>query len=221
MNRIGNRIKTARKAAGLTQQQLAQSVGVSRPAVTQWETEEATAIGGENLVRVAAVLKVRERWLMTGEGPRYTTEVGPDLVEGSKTIERSGTVLRRVPVLAWGQACQWSSVIAEITSNHQGGWIPVAIPVGDHAYGLRVLGDSMAPLFPEGCYIVVDPELEPGHGSYVVVDVDRSGMPTFKQLVIDGSRRYLRAINPQYPMMELPAEAIICGVVRGMWVEFH
>lgn len=74
---IGQRIKQARLARKpkMTQQQLADVILVSRPAVTQWETGETKTLEGENLVRVARALGVTTEWLLYG--------VGPDLGEPS------------------------------------------------------------------------------------------------------------------------------------------
>lgn len=71
---IGLRIKQARLASKpkITQQQLADAVNVSRPAVTQWETGETKTLEGENLVRVAQALGVTTEWLL------YGTRSGPE-----------------------------------------------------------------------------------------------------------------------------------------------
>ncbi len=67
---IGKRIKQARLALKpkMTQQQLADAVNVSRPAVTQWETGETKSLGGENLLRVVKALRVSPEWLLHGIG---------------------------------------------------------------------------------------------------------------------------------------------------------
>src|SRR5581483_3037042 len=54
---IGERIRAARQARGMTQEQLADEVGVSRSAVAQWETGRAGQLTG-NLSRIAEVLGV-------------------------------------------------------------------------------------------------------------------------------------------------------------------
>jgi transcriptional regulator with XRE-family HTH domain len=64
--RTGERIRAARRARGLTQQDLADAVGVSRSAVAQWETERAGQIRG-NLSRIAAVLGVSLGFLVDGD----------------------------------------------------------------------------------------------------------------------------------------------------------
>jgi transcriptional regulator with XRE-family HTH domain len=63
---LGARIRTARLAQGLTQEQLARAVGVTRSAVAQWETGRAGQVGG-NLARIARYLGTSAAFLLTGE----------------------------------------------------------------------------------------------------------------------------------------------------------
>lgn len=60
------RIRDARRTLGLTQDELARRVGVSRSAVAQWETDRTGQIR-VNLARVAAVLGVSIAYLISGE----------------------------------------------------------------------------------------------------------------------------------------------------------
>jgi len=78
-------------------------------------------------------------------------------------------------------------------------------------YALRVLGDSMAPEFSDGHVIIIDPAMPAQHGAYVIIDYD--GETTFRQLVIDGERRFLKAVNGSYPMVELIGQYSVRGVV--------
>ena len=64
---IGERIRLARQERGLTQEQLAEAVGVTRSAVAQWETGRAGQVTG-NLSRIAGVLEVGVEHLMFGDG---------------------------------------------------------------------------------------------------------------------------------------------------------
>lgn len=78
-------------------------------------------------------------------------------------------------------------------------------------YALRVLGDSMAPEFADGCIVIVDPGYLPHDGSYVIVEF--AGDVFFRQLVIDGERRFLKPLNPKYGGFELVAPYTIRGGV--------
>jgi transcriptional regulator with XRE-family HTH domain len=66
---IGLRVREARRESGLTQDQLANQVGVSRSAVAQWETGRTGQVTG-NLSRIAAVLDVNVEYLMYGNDKR-------------------------------------------------------------------------------------------------------------------------------------------------------
>jgi phage repressor protein C with HTH and peptisase S24 domain len=80
-------------------------------------------------------------------------------------------------------------------------------------YALRVLGDSMEPEFADGSVIIIDPGCVPRDGAYVVVEF--AGDVFFRQLVIDGERRFLKPLNPKYGGFELtPPYTIRGGVVQ-------
>jgi transcriptional regulator with XRE-family HTH domain len=62
---IGARLRQARDGAGLSQEQVAQMLGLPRPAVTEMENETRKISAGE-LKQLAAIYHVSVEWL-TGE----------------------------------------------------------------------------------------------------------------------------------------------------------
>ena len=52
-------------------------------------------------------------------------------------------------------------------------------------------------------------------GKYVVVMLEDSDEATFKQLIVEGGRQYLKALNPEWPnrIIEFNQNTRICGVV--------
>jgi len=62
------RIRLARRHAGLSQTQLAQKVGVRRSAVSHWESAEGKNPSMTNMRAVATVTQVQFEWLATGRG---------------------------------------------------------------------------------------------------------------------------------------------------------
>jgi transcriptional regulator with XRE-family HTH domain len=71
---IGTRIRATRRERGLTQDELAERVGVSRSAVAQWETGRTGQVTG-NLSRIAGALQVNVEFLMVGDDKRAAGEV--------------------------------------------------------------------------------------------------------------------------------------------------
>jgi transcriptional regulator with XRE-family HTH domain len=72
-NDIGTRIRAARRDRGMTQDELAHQVGVSRSAVAQWETGRTGQVTG-NLSRIAGALEVNVEYLMYGDDKRAAGE---------------------------------------------------------------------------------------------------------------------------------------------------
>jgi len=78
-------------------------------------------------------------------------------------------------------------------------------------FALRVMGDSMAPEFWDGCIIVVEPRVQARHGQYVVVDY--AGDTTFRQFVEENGRRFLKPLNDTYETIEIVGPFNVRGVV--------
>lgn len=73
MESFAKRIKKARLANKLTQQQLSELMSItfensniSRTAITQWETGHAKGIDGKNLIKLSKVLNVSPEWIIFG-----------------------------------------------------------------------------------------------------------------------------------------------------------
>jgi SOS-response transcriptional repressor LexA len=97
--------------------------------------------------------------------------------------------------------------------------------VSRHSFALRIIGDSMtnpsgAPSFPEGTIIIVDPERDAKPGKFVVVRQNVDTECTFKQLVRDAGKHYLKPLNPRYPLLEMLPDAVISGVLVQAVMDF-
>lgn len=60
---LGEKLKSARKSAGLTQEQLAEKLLVSRPAITKWETDKGMP-DIENLKQLSKLLNISIDYLL-------------------------------------------------------------------------------------------------------------------------------------------------------------
>ena len=92
---INARVKQARKAAGISQSKLAQVIGITRSACSQWESPQGTTPRRERLEQLAYLLGVSYEWLATGRKTKdeksalnvredtssYRTAMAPDQVE--------------------------------------------------------------------------------------------------------------------------------------------
>lgn len=67
MTDIATRIRQARLGAGLSQAQVAERLGVTRSACSQWESAAGTAPRRERLQQLAELLDVSYEWLTIGQ----------------------------------------------------------------------------------------------------------------------------------------------------------
>ena len=64
---IGERMRDARKAKGLTQATLAEKVRLKRNTIANYETNNIEP-SERSVLNICAVLGINEKWLLTGEG---------------------------------------------------------------------------------------------------------------------------------------------------------
>lgn len=65
---LSDRLRQARRSAGLSQNELACRLGIRRAAVTQWESQDGTLPSMINLIQTAVETSVSCEWLATGRG---------------------------------------------------------------------------------------------------------------------------------------------------------
>ncbi len=129
-----------------------------------------------------------------------------------------------VPLISWVQAGDWCEAINNFGfgSGDAEDWLWCPVRHSDKTFALRVNGVSMfnpdpyaKHTFKDGDIIYVDPNKQPINNSFVVVRLENENKATFKQLIIDGDHRFLRAINPDWPekIIEIKNNAVICGVI--------
>lgn len=122
---------------------------------------------------------------------------------------------RLVPLISWVQAGAWTEIAGAFCAEDAESSLPCPVRCSEETFVLRVRGESMKPRFQDGDLIFVDPAVSPDHGRFVVVRAEDSNEATFKQLIVEGDRKYLKALNPDWPqrIVRSDSNAFICGVV--------
>ncbi|QHI17209.1 LexA family protein [Acinetobacter haemolyticus] len=198
---IGQVIKELRVAKNMSQAALAEKIGVATPNISRYE-KGTQGIEFEKLPLLADALDIKLSELFAK-------------AEGQST-EVSNTDIYKVPVISWVQAGQWQEVFHDPHNLDNVEWIETSYRPRRYTYALKVVGDSMNKKFPEGCYIIVEPEEAPYDKSFIIALLPDYTKATFKQLVDDESGKYLKPLNDSYPIMPMLPGTNFCGVVKRM-----
>jgi SOS-response transcriptional repressor LexA len=194
-------------------------------AISKWLNGEAIA-EMDSICALCQWLQVRREWLEYGVLPKEQTG-GTDVhhltVGPTSNVSEINQRFGKVPLISWVQAGAWCEAISNFEAYEADQWLSCPVPISNHGYALKVLGDSMTNpgpgrSYPTGCIIFVDPEAEAKAGDRVIARVPRTNEATFKILVSDAGRQYLRPINPQYPIIDITEETHICGKVVGSFI---
>lgn len=201
MNSWTGRLKSKMKELGLTQEELAKKLGVTRSAVAHY-VQGTRHPPLKQVIKLAAVLKTDPSWLQFGK------------VQES-TITKSSTkkLANRIPVLEWNEVATYSAddshknTLEYFSYSHEA------------CYAIQIKGDSMvSPIiqsisFNPGSYVVIASNKTPEYGSYVIVTGSNKKEALLRQYIEEGGIVYLKPLNPQYPLMRMEKTTKILGVV--------
>ena len=137
---IGDRIAEARKAKGLTQEELAHEIGISRPNMCRYETGSIKEIPDKMIVRIADALRVTPAYL------RGYEDNAPAVTEDVIQLPIIGDVAAGFDHL---MTQAWEGETVEIPRSYLRGR-----PASDY-FALRVEGTSMYPDYQDGDIVIV------------------------------------------------------------------
>ncbi len=129
-------------------------------------------------------------------------------------IHKSGSDTRLHPLIVWEDVAAYSKTGGDWEGDTDA-WLPCPVVCSINTFVIHVRGISMEPKFHDGDLIFVDPHVDPVHGKFVIVMIEDTAEATFKQLIVEEGRQYLKALNPEWPnrIIEVNQNARICGVV--------
>ncbi|HDU1549329.1 TPA: helix-turn-helix domain-containing protein [Klebsiella pneumoniae] len=199
-----------KKELGLSQEVLADRLGISQSAVAQIFAGK-NALNLKRAVEFAEVLDVKVE-----EFSSTLADEARQLTKSNVTYAGAYQPGRRYPVLSSVQAGAWCEAVEAYSLKDIDHWLESDAHIQGNGFWLYVEGDSMtAPLglsIPEGTYVLFDTGREAVNGSLVIAKLEDSNEATFKKLVIDGGQRYLKGLNPAWPLVPVNGNCRIIGV---------
>jgi len=211
MSTLAERIKSARIHAKLTQKALALKAGVEQPVISQLETGKN--LQSAHLPKIAHACGVSAIWLSENIGQMINSVATESNVGESRQPVES----YRYPVISWVAAGAWAEAVEPYPAGFSDRYEFSEYDSKGAAFWLEVKGDSMtSPVgqsITEGTLILVDTEAEAAPGKLVIAKLPDSNEATFKKLVNDGGKLFLKPLNPSWRIEPFTEDCRIVGVV--------
>ncbi|EOY5729795.1 LexA family protein [Enterobacter bugandensis] len=201
--------KSLMKSQGITQEQLAEHLGITKGAVSHW----LNARREPSLEEIARILEfLGKKNFSVGAGGLIVDETLKGDVEYVGRYKQG----KKYPVLSSVKAGAWGEAVEAYTLKDIDLWLESDAHIQGEAFWLEVEGDSMtAPVglsIPEGTFVLFDTGRDPINGSLVIAKLSDTNEATFKKLIIDGGQKYLKGLNPQWPLVPINGNCRIIGV---------
>lgn len=204
---VGDRMKSIRKQQGISADQLAESIGVSRSTIFRYEKGDIEKMPIEVVANVASSLHVSLIDLM-GISNNSISEKITEIVSKLNTNrqqnvynyadnqlkEQNGKVVN-LPLVGKSAANPTELTYGDVEIEHDDF---TDVPHGADT-AIRIQGDSMEPLIHDGQIIFYHQQEEVENGEIAIVEIDGDGV-TCKQIYYDytSDEVILRSINKKY-----------------------
>lgn len=209
------RLQEKLKEKGYKPADLARAAEVSGVAAGKWIHGDSQPKAGK-LKLIARFLDVSDDWLLTGR------EASPRLDNNVDLSQRIPFEGRPVPVISWVAAGAFDPIQTVLKDAEIDEYLPPIKECGKNGYGLVVTGISMSPKFEPEDRIYVNPDFQVSDlktGDLVIVSCAGDNEATFKQLIIEGTTKYLKPLNPKWDeqIIKLTEDCRLVGKVVGLY----
>lgn len=183
---------------------VAEMFGVSQKGARRWLEAEAFP-DISRLHQIVKKLRVSLDWLLSSDSNAQAFE----------TID----IANEIPLISWHSVLDWREGNNEAVDTVQ----VSGINISQESFAVRMEGSSMEPLFPEGCLLIIDPQKHQINRNYGLVFLHEEKRLTFKQILIDAEKTYLKSISPDFvgvaPML-LTKDDIMLGMLVQSRLDF-
>lgn len=221
---LSAKIRLAIEQSGIDKKEIADAVGVTKQSITGWET--TGRISKSSLSKLAALLQIEIRWFIPDEA---AVKSGVNYGKLNTVSERKQAFDQNVTPVAMGKraipvisAIQAGALKEMVDPYPSGAGYAVEYADDDFsrwAFALTIEGESMLPEFRPGDRVLIEPEMTPNPGDFVIAK-NGSQEATFKKYRPRGMDEHgdiifeLVPLNEDYPTMRSDATPLqVIGVM--------
>lgn len=216
---LGNNIKYARKAAGLTQEDIAREIGVSKQTVQKYESGIITTISSDKIEIIAKLLRTTPAKLMGWEDNTSAQSFklfSPNVTDDVVTFPVLGSIVAGYNEMAIED---WSGETIDVPRSFLKGRSK------SDFFVLKVHGDSMYPIYHTDDKVLILRQTFVERSGDVGAVIYDGECATLKRVEIFDDMVRLSPINPEYQPKELRGADLemyhILGVPRMLIREIN
>ncbi len=194
---LGDNIKKLRKSTGLTQEDIAKEIGVSKQTVQKYENGIINNIPSDKIEVIAKLLKTTPAKLMGWEDSRSSRSfnlVSPNITDDIVTFPVIGSIAAGYNEIA---VEDWSGETIDVPRSYLRGRDK------SDFFVLQVHGNSMYPLYHEKDKVLIRKQNYIEHNGDVGAVIYDGECVTLKRVDIFDDMIRLSPINPEYQPKEL------------------
>lgn len=177
------------------QSELARTLNTSPQTIHNWESR---GVSKQGLLLAQRIFGCSASWLESGKGSMSLSE--------SSNATPTSMGANRIPLISYVQAGVWTGVMDPCSVGNTDDWLMTDLELSGSAFALEIKGDSMLPEFKAGDRVIIDTEVRPQPGDYVVAK-NGEEEATFKKYRPRGMNERggmvfeLVPLNEDYPSM--------------------
>lgn len=139
-----------------TQSALAKAFDSSPQTIHNWELR---GISKQGLIAAQRVIGCSASWLESGVGTMSL---------GAINVAPADLGAHRIPLISYVQAGVWTGVVDNYQPGDAEDFLLTDLELSGSAFALEIKGDSMLPEFKPGDRVIIDPNISPQPGDFVV-----------------------------------------------------
>ena len=194
LNKLSDNLNLLMTAARISASQLARRINVPLSSIKKIRK------GDNKNPTLATLLPIAEFFSVTLE----------DLVAGNPLQKINNLVPAQLPLISWQEALNWSDVVSNKRSV-----VFSENDYSEHAYTLFLEADCG--IFLSNSLLLIEPNIYPLHGDYVVVHKEGLSLAVLKQFLIEEEKPYLKSLNITTHTVLMAENYRLLGVV----MEYH
>lgn len=211
MSILAENLKKLMSQRHINPSELARHTGIAQPIIHRLMTGQNTN------PKLATIKPIAQHF-----GVNISQLIGEDHLPEPSNTSKDHRVTK-VPVVNWGDLDSWPQMMAKYLHMPETEFVATDANVSDQAYSIVVDHNELAPLFPRGTQLIIEPKLKPVDQDFVLVHTAGESNPSIHQVVLEGNRVLLRSVagfdrNNMKPLMQGDR---FLGVMAQAKLDFH